>query len=84
MLWPFGLGVVHQKAATLGWSTSDYTAMASTSAVGAAGTPLAAYLNSPSECFFYVGTDSHVYELLWNGSSMSNLDLTALSGARRP
>ena len=58
--------------------------MASTSVVGATDTPLTAYLSAPSEDFFYLDTNNHVDELFWNGSSMSNLDLTALSGARPP
>jgi RHS repeat-associated protein len=62
------------------WTSSDYTAMASTTVVAAPGTPLTAFLNAPSDSYFYLGTNNHIYELLWNGSSMSNLDLTGLSG----
>lgn len=63
------------------WTTGDLTAMANTTVVPASATALSSYVNNPYEHDFYQGTDNHVYELLWTGSNMLNIDVTPNSDA---
>src|SRR6185437_97274 len=46
------------------------------------GTPLAAYSDSLGIHEIYIGTENHIYDLYYNGTTNSNstLDLTSLSG----
>jgi hypothetical protein len=58
------------------WTTSDLTEASDTSVVAASATALTAFSDSAGEHVFYVGTNQHVYQLYFNGTSWSNQDLS--------
>jgi hypothetical protein len=73
---------VHELYYTNSWNHNDLTAITKAPAA-AAGSPIDGYettFNSQQHVN-YLGTDNHVHELYYNGSSWGHNDLTALSGA---
>jgi hypothetical protein len=62
------------------WNNGDLTA-ATGNTLAASGTALTIVLRPGSSwALFYIGTNQHIYQLYWNGSSLSNGDVTAAAG----
>jgi len=78
-------GHIHQIwwwAANSRWVNNDMTAASGATVAARSGTPLAAWSDSQGIHEVYIGTDNHIYDLYYNGSTNSNstLDLTSLAG----
>lgn len=59
------------------WINNDLTANSGTGVVPASATALTSFIDSSGQHSAYLGANSHVYQLFWNGSSLANLDLSA-------
>ncbi|MGB9234058.1 MAG: hypothetical protein WCC04_06560 [Terriglobales bacterium] len=67
-----------------GWHVTDVTIANGTKPLAAAGSPLAGFYDpaAGTDAVLYVGTNHHVYELLFSPSSVwSSIDVTGQSGA---
>lgn len=66
-----------------GWHSTDVTAANVTKPVATPGSPLAGFYDKVegNDAMFYVGTNGHVYELLFSSSQWSSIDVTAKTGA---
>jgi hypothetical protein len=62
------------------WTKADLTA-ATGNTLASTGTQLTGFnTTGGGHAIYYLGTNQHVYELYWNGSSWSNGDVTAATG----
>jgi len=67
-----------------GWHVTDVTLANGTKPLAAAGSPLAGFYDplAGTDAVFYVGTNHHVYELLFSSAATwSSMDVTGQSGA---
>jgi hypothetical protein len=62
-----------------GWNNQDLTAITGNT-LAEAGSALTGFADSVGEHTFYLGTNQHVYQLIWTGATgWSNQDLTTIS-----
>lgn len=62
------------------WVNQDLTSAAGSSHVPASSSSLTGFsLSDGTEHTFYIGTDQHVYQMLWTGSAYQNQDLTIIN-----
>jgi hypothetical protein len=64
------------------WINQDLTAISGTSVLAAPASGLTSFSFSTADAqVVYVGTNQHVYQLAWTGSTWVNQDLSAMSGS---
>jgi len=62
------------------WSDQDATAASTATVTASANSQLTSFADAAGDHIYYLASTQHEYQLLWNGSSWANQDLTALSG----